>query len=89
MIYYDIRVIIRGWVQKTAVNNNMPGLQEMRDGMKVFEKYKKELKAFETGKGSYEWDELEELITNDFEEERLSSEEFDSLMQQLMELEPE
>ena len=57
--------------------------------MKVFEKYKKELEAFEKGKSSYEWDELEELITDDFEEERLSSEEFDNLMQQLMELEPE
>lgn len=57
--------------------------------MKVFEKYKKELEALEKGRSSYEWDELEELITDDFEEERLSSEEFDSLMQQLMELEPE
>lgn len=57
--------------------------------MKVFEKYKKELEAFEKGKSSYEWDELEELMTDDFEEERLSSEEFDSLMQQLMGLEPE
>lgn len=57
--------------------------------MKVFEKYKKELEALEKGRSSYEWDELEELITDDFEEERLSSEEFDGLMQQLMELEPE
>ncbi len=57
--------------------------------MKMVEKYRRELEAFEKGKSSYEWDELEELITDDFEEERLSSEEFDSLMQQLMELEPE
>lgn len=57
--------------------------------MKAFEKYKRELDAFEKGKSSYEWDELEEIITDDFEEEKLSSEEFDILMEQLMDLEPE
>lgn len=57
--------------------------------MNMFDKYKKELEAFEKGKCSYEWDELEEIITDDFEEGRLSSEEFDILMKQLMELEPE
>lgn len=57
--------------------------------MKQFERYQKELLALEQGKCSYEWDELEEMITEDFEEEKLTSEEFDGLMKQLMELEPQ
>lgn len=52
--------------------------------MGKFEAYKEELKALENGKSEYEWDELEELITDDFDEERLSSDEFDRLMEQLM-----
>lgn len=57
--------------------------------MTQFEKYKKELDLFENKKSKYEWDELEELITDDFEEERLSSEEFDELMRKLMNMECE
>ena len=55
--------------------------------MGQFEYYKKELKALGSGKSKYVWDELEELITDDFEEERLTVEEFDSLMQELMDIE--
>lgn len=54
--------------------------------MKQFEHYKLELAAFGQGRSKYVWDELEELITDDFEEEKLTSEEFDELMRQLMEL---
>ncbi len=54
--------------------------------MGQFESYKKELKALENGKGKYVWDELEELITDDFEEGKLTSEEFDLLMRQLMDM---
>ena len=54
--------------------------------MGQFEVYTKELSAFEQKKSKYEWDELEELITDDFEEEKLTSEEFDELMRRLMEL---
>ena len=54
--------------------------------MKHFEKYKKELELFERGRSKYEWDELEELITDDFEEEKITSEEFDALMKRLMDL---
>lgn len=54
--------------------------------MKQFEYYKKELAAFGKGRSKYAWDELEELITDDFEEEKLTSKEFDMLMRQLMEL---
>ena len=43
-----------------------------------------ELERLAQGGGVYEWDELEELITDDFEEERLTVEEFDRLMEILM-----
>lgn len=57
--------------------------------MGKFEAYKEELAALEKGKGEYAWDELEELITEDFDEEALSSDEFDQLMKQLMEIDCE
>lgn len=50
----------------------------------VFDRYRRELEALEQGESKYVWDELEELITDDFEEEKLSSDEFDSLMERLM-----
>ncbi len=53
---------------------------------KTFEKYQKELDDLERGWGNYVWDELEELITEDFEEEKLSSQEFDDLMHRLMDI---
>lgn len=57
--------------------------------MTQFQKYEEELALFEIGKSKYEWDELEELITDDFEEEKLTSDEFDDLMKHLMDLECE
>lgn len=57
--------------------------------MGKFDDYKKELTALEKGTSKYVWDELEELITDDFEEEKLTSEEFDTLMKQLMDIECE
>lgn len=54
---------------------------------KIFDKYQRELDFLERGKGKFAWDELEELITEDFEEERLSSQEFDDLMRRLMDIE--
>lgn len=48
------------------------------------EVYQRELAALKLGRSRYEWDELEELITDDFEEEKLTVEEFDSLMRELM-----
>lgn len=50
------------------------------------DKWKKELKLFEKGKSSYQWDEIEELVTDEFEDGYLTSEEFDSIMGKLMEL---
>lgn len=52
----------------------------------IFDKYQRELDFLERGKGKFAWDELEELITEDFEEERLSSQEFDDLMHRLMDI---
>jgi hypothetical protein len=57
--------------------------------MTTFDAYQKELAALENGRSRYAWDELEELITEDFEEEKLTSEEFDTLMKQLMEIDCE
>ncbi len=54
--------------------------------MTQFEYYKTELAALGEGKGKYVWDELEELITDDFDEGKLQSEEFDALMRQLMDI---
>ena len=54
--------------------------------MKSYVKWKKELKKFKEGKSKYKWDEIEELITDEFEDELITSDEFDSLMKELMEL---
>lgn len=53
----------------------------------MYEKWIRELELLEQGKSSYVWDELEELITDDFEEEQLTIEEFDRLMERLMNFE--
>lgn len=50
------------------------------------DKWKKELKLFESGKSSYAWDEIEELVTDEFEDGKLTSDEFDYIMKILMEL---
>ena len=55
--------------------------------MEDYKKFDKELTLLEQGKSQYVWDELEELITDAFDEEKISSEEFDHLMQKLMEIE--
>ncbi len=54
---------------------------------KIFDKYQRELDFLERGKGKFAWDELEELITEEFEEDRLSAQEFDDLMRRLMDIE--
>ena len=38
------------------------------------DKWKKELKLFEKGKSSYQWDEIQELVTDEFEDGYLTSE---------------
>lgn len=54
--------------------------------MRDYERYQRELELLEQGRSQFVWDELEELITEDFEDEKLSSREFDVLMHQLMEI---
>ena len=48
------------------------------------DKWRKELKLFEKGKSSYQWDEIEELVTDEFEDGKLTSDEFDCIMEILM-----
>lgn len=48
--------------------------------------WEKQLDSFERRKSKYSWDELEELITDEFEDGKLSAEEFDVLMQRLMDM---
>lgn len=52
--------------------------------MESADKWKKELKLFESGKSSYKWDEIEELVTDEFEDGKLTSDEFDCIMETLM-----
>lgn len=49
-------------------------------------RWEKELNLFASGKSGYVWDELEELLTDAFAEEVLSNEEYDQLMERLMDL---
>lgn len=49
--------------------------------------WNKEIDRLKDGKSKYEWDELEELITDAFEDEKITSDEFDKLMEKLMEQE--
>ena len=55
----------------------------------TYKKWDKELNNLHEGSGNYEWDELEELITDAYEEEELTDEQFDMLMQKLMGIECE
>lgn len=48
--------------------------------------WSKELDRLEQGKSSYVWDEIEELITDDYSDERITEEEFESLMRRLMDI---
>ncbi len=54
--------------------------------MNSADKWNKELKLFERGKSQYVWDEIEELITDEFDDGKLTSDEFDSLMAALMDM---
>lgn len=57
--------------------------------MSEIKQFQKELDDLEAKKGKYVWDELEELIIDAFEEEKISSEEFDLLMKRLMDIDCE
>lgn len=50
-----------------------------------YRKWNKEIDKLSDNKSRYEWDEIEELITDEFENENITSDEFDELMAKLME----
>ena len=55
------------------------------DKSSFYRKWNKEIDKLSDHKSRYEWDEIEELITDEFENENITSEEFDELMAKLME----
>ena len=54
--------------------------------MSEYRNWDKELDRLEQGKSQYSWDELEELITDQLEDEKISEQEFETLMRRLMEI---
>lgn len=50
------------------------------------EKWDRELDCLEQGKCRYSWDELEELITDRWDDGQISEEEFETLMRRLMDI---
>ena len=55
------------------------------DKSSFYRKWNKEIDKLADNKSRYEWDEIEELITDEFENENITSDEFDELMAKLME----
>lgn len=52
--------------------------------MSDFSKWEQELSRLEEGSSKYTWDELEELITDNMDDEKITMEEFETLMRRLM-----
>lgn len=52
--------------------------------MSKFSKWEQELSRLEEGRSKYTWDELEELITDNMDDEKITMEEFEALMRRLM-----
>lgn len=44
----------------------------------------KQVEAYEKGRCRYTWDELEEIITNAFDDDKITSDDFDEIMEKLM-----
>lgn len=61
----------------------------MEKVMQEFEKWQKQLQSLEAGTCQYCWDELEELITDSYSDEKLSDKDFETLMHQLMQMDCE
>ena len=51
--------------------------------------YQEEIERFSRKESKYTWDELEEMLSEAFDEEELTSEEYDTLMRKLMDLDCE
>lgn len=55
------------------------------DKSSFYRKWNKEIDKLADNKSRYEWDEIEELITDEFENENITSDELMSFMAKLME----
>lgn len=57
--------------------------------MSEYKKWEQELARLEDRKSKYTWDELEELITDAMDDEKITLEEFETLMRYLMKIDCE
>lgn len=57
--------------------------------MSEYQNWDKELDCLEAGKSQYSWDELEELITDRLEDDKIDEQEFETLMRRLMDIDCE
>lgn len=63
--------------------------KERRMYMSEYQNWDKELDRLEAGKSQYSWDELEELITDRMEDDKIDEQEFETLMRRLMDIDCE
>ena len=57
--------------------------------MSEYQYWDKELDRLEAGESQYSWDELEELITDRLEDDKIDEQEFETLMRRLMDIDCE
>lgn len=57
--------------------------------MSEYQNWEKELDRLEAGESQYSWDELEELITDRLEDDKIDEQEFETLMRRLMDIDCE
>lgn len=57
--------------------------------MSEYQNWDKELDRLEAGESRYSWDELEELITDRLEDDKIDEQEFETLMRRLMDIDCE
>lgn len=63
--------------------------KERRMYMSEYQNWDKELDRLEAGESRYSWDELEELITDRLEDDKIDEQEFETLMRRLMDIDCE
>lgn len=57
--------------------------------MSEYQNWDKELDRLEAGESQYSWDELEELIMDRLEDDKIDEQEFETLMRRLMDIDCE
>ena len=57
--------------------------------MSEYQNWDKELDRLESVESQYSWDELEELITDRLEDDKIDEQEFETLMRRLMDIDCE